>query len=76
MNTAKEAWTADMVMKVKEPLQEEFQYFREDLILFAYLHLAAETEFADALIANKVIGIAYETVQLPNRHASIANTDE
>ena len=66
VNTAKEAWTAELVMKVKEPLQEEFKYLHEDLILFAYLHLAAETEFADALIANKVTAIAYETVQLPN----------
>lgn len=40
VQTAKEAWSADMVMKVKEPLAEEFQYFREGLVLFTYLHLA------------------------------------
>ncbi|HEY4554121.1 MAG TPA: alanine dehydrogenase [Bacillaceae bacterium] len=67
VNTAAEAWEMDMVMKVKEPLPEEYRYFREDLILFTYLHLAAETELTEALISNKVTGIAYETVQLPNR---------
>ncbi|MEW8986822.1 MAG: alanine dehydrogenase [Bacillus sp. (in: firmicutes)] len=61
-----EAWAAEMVMKVKEPLPSEYGYFREDLILFTYLHLAPEPELTKALVDNKVIGIAYETVQLPN----------
>lgn len=65
--SAKEAWSLDMVMKVKEPLQEEYQYFHEGLILFTYLHLAAEPELTKALIDNKVVGIAYETIQLQNR---------
>ena len=58
----------EMVMKVKEPLPSEYQYFREGLILFTYLHLAPEPELTKALIDNKVVGIAYETVQLPNRY--------
>ncbi|MBU8905174.1 alanine dehydrogenase [Desertibacillus haloalkaliphilus] len=66
VETAKEAWTKDMVMKVKEPLPEEYDYFHEGLILFTYLHLAAEPELTKALIEKKVIGIAYETVQMPN----------
>jgi len=66
VNTAEEAWSMDMVMKVKEPLESEYKYFREGLILFTYLHLAPEPELTKALIENKVIGIAYETVQLPN----------
>ncbi|MDZ5472504.1 alanine dehydrogenase [Bacillus sp. 31A1R] len=66
VNTAEEAWSMDMVMKVKEPLESEYKYFREGLILFTYLHLAPEPELTKALIDNKVIGIAYETVQLPN----------
>lgn len=66
VNSAKEAWSQDMVMKVKEPLPEEYVYFREGLILFTYLHLAPEPELTKALIENKVVGIAYETVQLPN----------
>jgi alanine dehydrogenase len=64
--TAEEAWSMDMVMKVKEPLPEEYGYFREGLILFTYLHLAPEPELTRALIDKKVVGIAYETVQLPN----------
>ncbi|MET3697277.1 alanine dehydrogenase [Bacillus oleivorans] len=67
VNTAEEAWSYDMVMKVKEPLPSEYVYFREGLILFTYLHLAAEPELTKALTEQKVIGIAYETVQLPNR---------
>ncbi len=62
VSTAKEAWSQDMVVKVKEPLQSEYQYFREDLILYTYLHLAAEKELTDALLENKVTGFAYETV--------------
>ncbi|WP_432352227.1 alanine dehydrogenase [Sporosarcina sp. A2] len=65
--TAAEAWGSEMVMKVKEPVTSEYGYFREGLILFTYLHLASEVELTKALIDNKVIGIAYETVQLPNR---------
>lgn len=67
VNTAEEAWSMDMVMKVKEPLPEEYCYFHEGLILFTYLHLAPEPELTKALIDKKVVGIAYETVQLPNR---------
>jgi alanine dehydrogenase len=66
VDTAAEAWAMDMVMKVKEPLASEYQFFREGLILFTYLHLAAERELTQALLSNKVIGIAYETVQLLN----------
>ncbi|KUP05596.1 alanine dehydrogenase [Bacillus coahuilensis p1.1.43] len=67
VSTAEEAWSMEMVMKVKEPLPSEYKYFREGLILFTYLHLAPEPELTKALIDNKVVGIAYETVQLPNR---------
>jgi alanine dehydrogenase len=67
VETASEAWSMDMVMKVKEPLASEYTYFREGLILFTYLHLAPEPELTKALIENKVVGIAYETVQLANR---------
>ena len=66
VGNAQQAWATDMVMKVKEPIKEEYQYFREGLILFTYLHLAAEPELTLALINHKVIAIAYETVQLAN----------
>src|SRR5690349_9922278 len=59
VDTAEEAWSMEMVMKVKEPLPSEYKYFREGLILFTYLHLAPEPELTKALIDNKVVGIAY-----------------
>lgn len=62
------AWnSADLLLKVKEPIASEYGYFREGMLLFTYLHLAAEAELTDALLASKVTGIAYETVQLPSR---------
>ena len=61
--TAAEAWAKEMVMKVKEPIHSEYGYFREGLILFTYLHLAPEPELTQALLAKKVVGIAYETVR-------------
>ncbi|MFJ8528045.1 alanine dehydrogenase [Bacillus sp. NPDC094106] len=67
VETAEEAWNQDMVMKVKEPVESEYGYFREGLILFTYLHLAPEPELTKALIEKKVVSIAYETVQLDNR---------
>lgn len=66
VSTAEEAWSKEMVMKVKEPLPTEYTYFREGLILFTYLHLAAEPELTNALLEKKVVAIAYETVQLSN----------
>lgn len=63
VSTAKEAWSAEMVVKVKEPQPEEYTFFREGLILFTYLHLAAEPELTIALVEKKVTAIAYETIQ-------------
>ncbi|MBD7965813.1 alanine dehydrogenase [Fictibacillus norfolkensis] len=60
---AQDAWSAEMVMKVKEPLASEYKYFRSDLILFTYLHLAAEPALAKALTDSGVTAIAYETVE-------------
>jgi alanine dehydrogenase len=54
---------ADMVVKVKEPVEKEYVYFREGLVLFTYLHLAPIKGLTDALLAKKVTGIAYETVK-------------
>src|SRR6188472_374435 len=61
--TAADAWAQDMVVKVKEPKEEEFAFLRADLTLFTYLHLAAYPEVAKALIAAGTTAIAYETVQ-------------
>lgn len=67
VQSANEAWSMDMVMKVKEPIPSEYQFFRSGLILFTYLHLAPEPELTKALLENRVVSIAYETVQLLNR---------
>lgn len=67
VSTAKEAWDVEMVLKVKEPIQQEYQYFHEGLILFTYLHLAADRALTEELQKKKVISIAYETVQLENK---------
>src|SRR3954453_3357498 len=62
---AADIWAqADMIMKVKGPLESEYKYFREGLILFTYLHLAAEPSLTKALLDKGVIGVAYETVQV------------
>lgn len=60
-------WTrSDLILKVKEPLLSEFDYFRENQIVFTYLHLAAAVDLARSLVQKRVTGIAYETIQLPN----------
>ncbi|MFD1362410.1 alanine dehydrogenase [Lentibacillus salinarum] len=66
VKTAKEAWAAEMVMKVKEPQPDEYPFLREGLILFTFLHLAAEPELTRQLAAKKVTAIAYETIQEEN----------
>ncbi len=55
--------TADMIMKVKEPLPAEYDLFKDGQLLFTYLHLAPEPELTAALLKKNVVGIAYETVQ-------------
>ncbi len=67
VGTAEEAWAADVVCKIKEPVASEYRLLREDLALFTFLHLAASRECTQALIDGGTTGIAYETVQLPDR---------
>ncbi len=65
LKDADEVWgIADLVLKVKEPVAAEYHRMRPGLTLFTYLHLAADKACTDALLSNKVTGIAYETVQL------------
>ncbi|MBU1229078.1 MAG: alanine dehydrogenase [Proteobacteria bacterium] len=66
VETASEAWAAQMVIKVKEPMAAEYRFLRSDLLLFTYLHLAADEAQTKALLASGTTGIAYETVQLPD----------
>lgn len=63
LDTAKEVWDkVEMMIKVKEPLKEEYPLFHEGLILYTYLHLAADKPQTDALLSSKVKGVAYETL--------------
>lgn len=62
LESAEEVWACDMVIKVKEPLEKEFKYFREGLLLFTYLHLANEEKLTRELLDKKVNAIGYETV--------------
>ncbi|PZC46454.1 MAG: alanine dehydrogenase [Chloroflexi bacterium] len=67
VSNAQKVWeSADLVVKVKEPQQEEFKHFRQNQIIFTYLHLAAAPELTLELVKTKVIGIAYETIQTKN----------
>ncbi len=61
-----EVWGCELVMKVKEPIPEEYHYLRPGLVLFAFLHLAADPKLTSALLRSRVVAIAYETVQLPD----------
>ena len=63
VKTAADAWSQEMVVKVKEPKEEEFGFLRSDLTLFTYLHLSAYPKVAAALVASGTTAIAYETVQ-------------
>jgi len=65
--TAREVWNeAELVLKVKEPIPDEYEYLREGQILFTYLHLAAGRDLTQVLVDKKVSAVAYETVQLPD----------
>ncbi len=67
LDSADEVWdNAEMVLKVKEPVAEEYHRMHEGLTLFTYLHLAADKPLTEELLSRKVTGIAYETVQLPS----------
>lgn len=66
-NDAK-AWGAEMVVKVKEPQPSEYEFLRSDLVLFTFLHLAAEERLTHELMERGTTSIAYETVELPNGH--------
>ena len=62
-DSAAEVWEkSDIIYKVKEPLKEEYQYLREGLIVYCYLHLAGNEELLDQLLEKKVTAIGFETV--------------
>ena len=62
--TAKDVWdTVDMIVKVKEPLESEYKLMRENQLLYTYFHFAADEKLTKACLDQKIIGLAYETVQ-------------
>lgn len=63
IGSAEDVWAAEMVVKVKEPIAAEYGFLRDDLLLFTYLHLAADRPLTEALLAAGTTGVAYETVQ-------------
>jgi len=64
LDTAQEVWaTCDMIVKVKEPLQDEYPLMREGQIIYTYLHLAASRELTEAMVKSKCKGVAYETIE-------------
>lgn len=65
--SAADAWSAQLVIKVKEPIAAEYGFLRPDLLLFTYLHLAADQKLTEELVKSKTTGIAYETVQVGRR---------
>lgn len=67
LNSAKEVWeSVDLIAKVKEPLPLEYKYFRNDLIIYTFLHLSAHYDLLEALLKNKTTSVAYETIELTN----------
>lgn len=66
LGSVADAWGQQLVLKVKEPIEREYGYLRPDLLLFTYLHLAADRPLTDALVTSRTTAVAYETVQLPN----------
>ena len=67
LDTADDVWAVgELILKVKEPIPDEYHRMRKDQVLFTYLHLAASRECTDALLAAGTTAIAYETVQMPD----------
>jgi len=65
VESAQDVWnTSELIIKVKEPLESEYRYFRDDLMLFTYLHLAADETLTKALIESKMTALAYETLDV------------
>ncbi len=65
---AEDVWAAQLIVKVKEPLTQEYPYLKQDKILFTYLHLASNEALTKALLHSGITAVAYETVQTPSGH--------
>ncbi|MDW8343530.1 MAG: alanine dehydrogenase [Verrucomicrobiae bacterium] len=67
VSAAEEVWSADLIYKVKEPLPEEYPLLRPGLMVFTFLHLAANRQLTEAMLRARTTGIAYETIRVGNR---------
>ena len=67
---------AEMIIKVKEPIAEEYPLIKENQLLFTYFHFASGEELTHAMIERKAVCLAYETVELPNARPAAAHSDE
>ncbi|WP_040433645.1 alanine dehydrogenase [Chlorobium ferrooxidans] len=74
--STEKVWKSDMVVKVKEPLEEEYRFFREELTLFTFLHLAGVPDLAEKLLDSGVTALAYETVEDNGRRPLLAPMSE
>jgi len=75
-SSAEKVWKSDLVVKVKEPLEKEFRFFREDLMLFTFLHLAGEPVLTSKLLESGVTALGYETVEESGRLPLLAPMSE
>ncbi|MGR8951412.1 MAG: alanine dehydrogenase [Gammaproteobacteria bacterium] len=66
VTSAEDAWEADLIVKVKEPIEPEYRFLNKDKVLFTYLHLASNKVLTDTLLQSGITSIAYETVQMPD----------
>ena len=73
--TAAEAWAAELVVKVKEPLASEYQFLRDDLLLFTYLHMAAAPELADAMLQRKQLVLLMKLYAILKVTSSIGSNE-
>lgn len=77
IKTAKEVYhKSDMIVKVKEPIKQEYGLIKPGQIVFTYFHFAASKELTNAMMKSKAVCIAYETVQKRRRFAAVAHSDE
>ena len=76
VSSAEEVWKSELIVKVKEPLEGEYGYFRKDMIIFTYLHLAGVPGLAQALVDAGVTAIGYETVEVGGRLPLLAPMSE
>ncbi|HWR01166.1 MAG TPA: alanine dehydrogenase [Chlorobaculum sp.] len=76
VSTPGEVWMSELVVKVKEPLKQEFGFFRKDLILFTFLHLAGVPELTRALVGAGTTAIGYETIEVGGRLPLLAPMSE